>query len=53
VNNLTEENRQLKKQTNKLWFISGAGVILMGWILGLVMGRTQIRRKRNFIKVDL
>jgi SH3 domain protein len=53
VNNLTEENRQLNKQTNKLWFISGAGVILVGWILGLVMGRAQTRRRRDFIKVDL
>ncbi|MDO9528575.1 MAG: TIGR04211 family SH3 domain-containing protein [Syntrophales bacterium] len=53
ADNLLKENRQLKKQTNKLWFVSGAGVLLLGWILGLVMGRTQIRRRRNFIKVDL
>ncbi len=53
VNNLLKENRQLNKQTNKLWFVSGAGVLLLGWILGLVMGRAQISRRRNFIKVDL
>ena len=53
ADNLLKENRQLKKQTNRLWFISGAGVLLLGWILGLVMGRNQIRRRRDFIKVDL
>jgi len=53
VEKLLEENRQLKKQTNRLWFISGAGVLLLGWILGLVMGRNQIRRRRDFIRVDL
>lgn len=50
---LLEENRRLKKQRNSLWFISGAGVLLLGWLLGLTMGRAQIRRKRNFIKVNL
>ena len=50
---LLEENRRLKKQRNSLWFISGAGVLLLGWLLGLAMGRAQIRRRRDFIKVDL
>ncbi len=53
TDNLLKENRQLRKQTNKLWFVSGAGVLLLGWILGLIMGRNQIRRRRDFIKVDL
>ena len=53
ADSLLEENRRLKKQRNSLWFISGAGVLLLGWLLGLTMGRAQIRRRRNLIKVNL
>lgn len=53
ADSLLKENRRLKKQRNSLWFISGAGVLLLGWLLGLAMGRAQIRRRRDFIKVDL
>jgi len=50
---LLEENRLLKKEKEALWFASGAGVLILGWILGLVMGRIQTRRKQNRIKIGL
>lgn len=53
TDDLLEENRRLKKEKNSLWFASGAGVLLLGWILGLIMGRIQTRRKQNRIKIDL
>ena len=53
ADSLLKENRRLKKQRNSLWFISGAGVLLLGWLLGLLMGRAQIRRRRDFVKIDL
>ena len=34
----------LKFSTNIHWFLSGAGVLVVGWLLGLVMSRTRRRR---------
>jgi len=34
----------LKFSTNIHWFLSGAGVLVFGWLLGLVMSRTKRRR---------
>ena len=34
----------LKSSTNVHWFLSGAGVLVFGWLLGLVMSRTKRRR---------
>ena len=50
---LIEENKHLKKQRDSLWFASGAGVLLIGWLLGLVMAHARISRRRNRIKVGL
>ena len=50
---LLEENRLLKREGKALWFASGAGVLILGWILGLVMGRIQTRRKQNRIRIGL
>ena len=50
---LMEENKHLKKQRDSLWFASGAGVLLIGWLLGLVMAHARISRRRNRIKVGL
>lgn len=50
---LLEENRLLKRQKDTLWFVSGAGVLLSGWILGLIMGHIQARRKQNRIRIGL
>jgi len=34
----------LRSSTNIHWFLSGAGVLVFGWLLGLVMSRTKRRR---------
>lgn len=44
---LLERNKELERKKDSLWFASGAGVLLAGWILGLIMGRVQMRRKRH------
>jgi len=45
---LLKRNKKLEKKDDRLWFLSGAGVLLVGWVLGLILGRTQIGRKRRY-----
>lgn len=42
---LTQENESLRFSQNVKWFVTGALVLLCGWIIGLAMGRQ--RRKKN------
>lgn len=44
---VSEKNRELERKKDSLWFVSGAGVLVAGWVFGLIMGRTQLRRKRR------
>jgi len=37
----------LKSSTKLIWFLSGAGVILTGWVLGLTSARWRGRRRRQ------
>ena len=40
----------LKSSTNIHWFLGGAGVLVLGWLLGLVMARTRRRRVSEFYR---
>lgn len=42
---LEEENRRLAERSQQEWFLAGAGVLLVGLILGLVA--PMLRRRRN------
>ena len=47
---LTELNHDyvlLKNSHNLLWFLSGAGVILAGWVIGILTERVRGRRRRQ------
>jgi SH3 domain protein len=37
----------LKQSRNLLWFLSGAGVILTGWVMGMMTERFRGRRRRQ------
>jgi SH3 domain protein len=39
----------LKKSRNVLWFLSGAGVMLAGWVIGMITERLRGRRRRQSI----
>lgn len=41
---VTTENEKLRSSERRRWFITGALVLICGWIIGLVMGRTRRRR---------
>ncbi|OPX40450.1 MAG: hypothetical protein B1H13_07470 [Desulfobacteraceae bacterium 4484_190.3] len=42
---LRSENEKLRSSERRRWFITGALVLICGWIIGLVMGRTRRRRR--------
>ncbi len=45
---LTKENAVLKSSQRNTWFLTGAAVLLVGLIFGLIMGRQQKRRKSSY-----
>ncbi len=44
---LRDANASLKNSTRLSWFLSGAGVILAGWLLGMTSERWRGRRRRQ------
>ena len=44
---VSEAHAALKHSTRLGWFLSGAGVILMGWLLGMSSERWRSRRRRS------
>jgi len=44
---LNKANASLKNSTRLTWFLSGAGVILAGWLLGMTSERWRGRRRRQ------
>ena len=38
------QNTELKRKTAVTWFLAGAGVLFLGWIIGLITCRTKRRR---------
>jgi SH3 domain protein len=44
---LNEAYTSLKSSTRLTWFLSGAGVILLGWLLGMTSERWRGRRRRQ------
>lgn len=45
---LTKENVVLKSSQRNTWFLTGAAVLLVGLIFGLIMGRQQKKRKSSY-----
>ncbi len=41
---LREENLHLKNNERIKWFLAGGGILLLGWLIGLLMGRSKRRR---------
>lgn len=46
-NKLQDENRRSIYSERTRWFLTGAGVLFFGWLIGILMGRRQ--RKRDHI----
>lgn len=48
VDTVEEENRQLRSQTNYYWFVAGAGVLIFGALMGLILPRFKWRRRSRY-----
>lgn len=42
---INAQNQQLTKESNRNWFLAGAGVLVLGFIIGLIVPKIQWRRK--------
>jgi SH3 domain protein len=45
---LDQENRQLRNQTNRYWFMAGALVLLVGILLGIWVPRIRLQRRTRY-----
>jgi SH3 domain protein len=48
VNTLKSELQQLRKNTNKQWFLTGAAVVLLGILIGLTIPKLRRRRASDW-----
>lgn len=42
------DNERLRSNTEQTWFVSGAGVILLGMLLGLLIPKLRFKKKRKW-----
>lgn len=47
VADLTQENQDLSNQSIRNWFLVGAGVIIVGILIGLLLPRLHIQRRKD------
>lgn len=45
---LRQENEALRDRTNRDWFMIGAGVLILGIILGLILPRIRLRKRSSW-----
>ncbi|MEJ2591254.1 MAG: TIGR04211 family SH3 domain-containing protein, partial [Candidatus Thiodiazotropha sp.] len=47
VEDLKQENRDLGNEATRDWFLIGAGVIIAGILIGLILPHLRFQRRRN------
>jgi SH3 domain protein len=47
VENLKQENRELSNDSAQKWFLIGAGVIVAGIVLGLILPNLRVKRRKS------
>jgi len=47
VEELKQENRELSNNSNQKWFMIGAGIIILGIIIGLILPHLRFQRRKN------
>ena len=43
------ENTGLKKSSSIIWFLAGSGVLLLGWLIGLITGKRTKKRRSSLL----
>jgi SH3 domain protein len=49
LSELEQENRSLKKDGAMRWFLAGGGVLLVGWILGVLFSSRSSKRRSSLL----
>ncbi len=49
LSDLQLENTGLKKSSSLIWFLVGAGVLLVGWLIGLITGKRTRKRRSSLL----
>jgi SH3 domain protein len=44
---LQKENQELRDSSNLKWFLTGAGVVFLTWLIGFLMGRSKGRQQSS------
>lgn len=47
VEDIKQQNRELENKTAENWFLIGAGVVVGGILLGLILPHLRVRRRKN------
>lgn len=47
VAELKQENRELSNNSNQKWFMIGAGIIILGIVIGLILPHLRFQRRKN------
>ncbi len=45
---LTTDNRELRSRASREWFVLGAGVVIVGILLGLLLPRLRVKRRSSW-----
>ncbi len=48
IGELQDDNRRLASRSNREWFVVGAGVLIVGMLVGLILPRIRWRRKSSW-----
>ena len=47
VEELKQENRELSNNSNQQWFLIGAGIVVLGIVIGLILPHLRFQRRKN------
>ncbi len=47
VEDIKQQNRELENKTAQNWFLIGAGVVVGGIVLGLILPHLRVRRRKS------
>jgi SH3 domain protein len=47
VSKLSQENEELRRNTNLMWFVAGGSAVLIGFIIGLILQNLRNKRKKK------
>ena len=47
ISTLSQENEELRRNTNLMWFVAGGSAVLIGFLIGLVLQNLRYKKKKR------